>query len=105
MMYVDNLMLVYVGSVELHQVHMLEQKWNMYTNKLGVVKLLDKYEVECFDEDVVVYFYEGVLACFDNNNKDGFDVCFLQAHPLEYLLGKHLGGRCLVHHGYMWEIG
>ena len=59
----------------------------------------------CCNKDVVAYFYEGVLACFDNNNKDDFDVCFIQAHPLEYLLEKHLGGRCLVHHGYMWKIG
>ena len=37
--------------------------------KLGVVKFLDKDEVECCDEDVVAWFDEGVLACLDKNNK------------------------------------
>ena len=37
---------------------------------------MDKYEVECCDEDVVAFLDECVLACLDNNNKDVFDVDF-----------------------------
>ena len=55
----------------------------MDTNKLGVVELLDKYEVECCDDDVVACFDEGVLACLDNNNKDDFHGYFLHTNPLE----------------------
>ena len=83
-MYVDNPMVVYVGSVELNKVHMLEQKCNIYTNKLGAVECLDKYEVACCDE--------GVLECLDNNNKDNFDGYFIQAHPFKQLLQETLGG-------------
>ena len=49
----------------------------MYTNKLVVVEFLDKDEVACGDEYVVSSLDEGVLACFDNNDKDDFYVNFL----------------------------
>ena len=52
MMYVDDPMLVYVGTVELHKVHNQEQKCK-YGKKLGVAECLDKDEVECCDEYVV----------------------------------------------------
>ena len=42
-----------------------------------------------------------MLAWLDNSNKGYFDVDFLHAHPLEHLLEETLGGKCLVHHGYM----
>ena len=54
----------------------------METNKLGVVKWLDKDEVECCDEDLLACFDEGALKCLDKNNKDDFDEYFLHAHPL-----------------------
>ena len=73
----------------------------MDTHKLGVVEFLDKDEVECCDEDVVACLDKGVLASLDNNNKDGFYVNFLLAHPLKYLLDETLGAQCLVHHGHM----
>ena len=38
MMYVDDLMLVYVGSVELHKVHTQEYNCNKDTQKLGVAE-------------------------------------------------------------------
>ena len=53
--------------------------------------------MSCFDE--------GLLAFLDNNNKDSFDEDFLHLHPLEYLPRKTLGGKLLVHHGYMQKIG
>ena len=31
----------------------------------------------------VELFYEGVVKCLDNNNKDDFDVGFLITHTLE----------------------
>ena len=58
----------------------------MNTNKIGVVECLDKYEVACGSEDVVAWLDEGVLACLDKNDKDVFDVDFLHAHPLEYII-------------------
>ena len=58
----------------------------------------------CGDGDVVEYLDEGMLSCLDNNDKDDFDVYFLHAHPLEYLLEETLGGKCLVHHGYMQKL-
>ena len=61
--------------------------------------------MECCDEDVVACFYEGVLACFDNNNKDYFDVDLLHTKPLEYPLEETLVGKCLVQHYYMQKIG
>ena len=73
----------------------------METNKLGMMELLDKDEAECCDEDIVACFDEGVLEFLDNNNKDDFDGDFIHANPLEYLLDKTLGGKCLVHHGFM----
>ena len=76
----------------------------MDKKKLIVVECLDKYEVSCGDEDVVAYFYQGVLVCLDKNNKDYFYVDFLHAHPLEQLLEETLGGKFLVHHGYMYKI-
>ena len=54
----------------------------MDTNKLGVVGFLDKYEVVCGDEDVVTFLYDDMLSCLYKNNKDGFGVDFLCAHPL-----------------------
>ena len=62
MMYVDNVMVAFVDSAEIHKVHMQEQNCNMDTKKLGVVEYLDKYEVVCCDEYVVACFDEGVLA-------------------------------------------
>ena len=62
MMHVDNLRLVYVSSAELHKVHTQYQKCNMDKNKLGVVEFLDKDEVACYDDDVVEFLYEGMLA-------------------------------------------
>ena len=82
MMYVDDLMVLYVGSVELHKVNTYEQKCNMETNKLGVVECLDEYQVAFCDEDVLACFGQGVLACLDNNNKDGFYGYFLHEHSL-----------------------
>ena len=38
------------------------------------------------------------------NNNDEFDVDFLLEHPLEYILEENLGGKCLVHHGYMQKL-
>ena len=73
----------------------------MDTNKLGVVDWLDKYEVACGDEYVLAWLYESVLAYLDNNDKDDFDVDFLHAHSLGYILEETLGGKCLVHNGYM----
>ena len=105
MIYVDNLRMVYGGTVELHKLHMSEQKCNMDTHKLGVVEFLDKYEVKFCDEYVVACLDEGVLVCLDNNNEDDFDVDFILAYLLEQLLEKTLGGKCLVHHGYMQKIG
>ena len=99
MMYVDNLRVVYRGSVELHKVHT-----NIDTPKIGVDGCLDKDEVKCCDEDMVACLDEGVLAFLDKNNKDDFDVYFIHEHPLEYLLERTLGGQCLVHHGYMQKI-
>ena len=58
----------------------------------------------CCDADVVACFDEGVLACLDNTDKDDFNGCFIQTHPLEYLLEETLGGKSLVHYGYMWKI-
>ena len=51
--------------------------------KIGVVELLDKYEVACFDKDVLVCFDEGVLVCLDKNNKDDFNGYFIHAYSLE----------------------
>ena len=45
-----------------------------------------------------------MLEFLDNNDKDDFDVDFLRAHPLEYILEETLGGQYLVHHGYMRKI-
>ena len=47
--------------------------------------------VECLDKGEMAYLDEGVLACLDKNNKDGFCVDFLFAHPLEYFLEEILG--------------
>ena len=72
--------------------------------------------VEFFDEGLLAWLYEGVLACLYYNSNDGFcvdithslDVCFeifLLAHPLEYILKRTLGGHSIVQHGYMNLIG
>ena len=50
MMYLDNLRMLYGDSVELHKAHTYDYKCNTDTQKLGVVELLDKYEVACGDE-------------------------------------------------------
>ena len=63
----------------------------MDTNKGGVAELLGRDEVACDDEDVVACLDEGVLSCLYKNIKDGFDVDFLYAHPLEYPLEETLG--------------
>ena len=55
----------------------------MYTINLSGVACLDKYEVECCYEGVVVLWDEGVMKFLDNNNKYYFDVGFLLPHPLE----------------------
>ena len=73
--------------------------------KLSGVEWLDKDEVVCCDEDVVAWLDEGVLACLDKNNEENVDVDCFHAHPLEYILEKTLGGKCLVWHGYMQKIG
>ena len=65
----------------------------------------EKYYVACCDEDVESCLDEYVVAFFDKNNKDDFDVDFLFEHPLEYTIGETLDGQCLVHHGYMKNIG
>ena len=49
----------------------------METNKLVVVKCLDKYEVACYDADVLACLYEDVLGCLDKNKKHDFDIYFL----------------------------
>ena len=66
----------------------------MDTNKTNVVQLLDKDEVEYGDEYLMAWSDEGVLACLDNNDKDGFGVYFVHAHPLEYILEETLGDLC-----------
>ena len=53
MMYVNNLVVVFVGSVELRKVHTQEQNLNMDTHKLGVVEFLNTDEEACCDEDVM----------------------------------------------------
>ena len=59
----------------------------------------------CGDEYVVALLDEGVFACLDNNYRDDFDVYFIHAHPLKNIPAEKLGGQCLVHHGYMNNIG
>ena len=44
---------------------------------------------------------EGVLELLYNNSKNDFDVDYLLAHTLEYILEGALGGKCIFHHGYM----
>ena len=70
-----------------------------------MVECLDKYEVACCDDDVVECWDEGVVECLDKNNKDDFDVDFLLPHPLEKLMEETLGGKFIVHHGYIKKIG
>ena len=77
----------------------------MDTNKLGVVELLLKYEMECCDNVVVACLDESVMACFYKNNKDDFDVDFIHAQPLSYNIEEILGGKCLVQHGFTQKIG
>ena len=76
----------------------------MDKKKLGVVECLYKVEVACCDEDVVACFDEGLLACLDKNNKYDFDVYFLHAPPLEYILEEILGRKCLFQHSHMQKI-
>ena len=59
----------------------------------------------CDDKNVMACLDEGVLAYLDNNDKNNFDVNFIHAYPLEYLLEETLGEKCLFHHGYMQIIG
>ena len=49
---------VYMNGVKLHKVHKQENQYNIYTNKQGVVELLD----------------QGVAALFYQDNNDDFDV-------------------------------
>ena len=77
----------------------------MDRKKKGMVECLDKYEVKCCYEDVVACLDDGVTKFLDNNNKGDFDVDFLLANPLEYLIEETLGGKVLVHHGHMKKIG
>ena len=76
----------------------------MDTNRLGVVECLDKYEVEYGDKDAVECLYEGVLACLDKNDKNGFEVDFIHLHPLEEIREETLGDQFLFQHGYMQKI-
>ena len=76
----------------------------MYTNKLGLAECLDKDEVSYFYEGVVAWFDEGVLACLDKNNKDDFNWYYIHAHSLKYILEDKLGGQCLVYHSYLQKI-
>ena len=92
MVYVDNPRMINGGSVELHKVHTQQQKCNLDTQKLGVVECLDKYEVTCCDEDVVVFLDEGVVKCLDNKNKDNFNISFFLEHLLGYIIEETLGG-------------
>ena len=54
----------------------------MDTNKFVVVEILYSDGVECCDGDSVACLDEGVVAYFDKNNKDSFDVYFFLSHPL-----------------------
>ena len=58
----------------------------------------------CSNEDVGACADCGVVRFFDKNNKIDFDVDFILAHHLEYLLEVILGGKCLIHHGYFIHI-
>ena len=60
----------------------------MYTHKIGVVEFLDKCEVVCCDDDVVTWLDDGVVACLDKNNKDGFDMDFYLNTPWNSFLRK-----------------
>ena len=73
----------------------------MYTKTIGVVELLDTDEVVFGYEDMVSYQDVGVLSWLDNNDKDDFNVDFFNAQPLQYLIQETLGGKFLVHNGYM----
>ena len=68
--------------------------------KLGVVTCLDNYMVSCSDYGGLTCLYEVVVEYLDNNNKDNFDVDFLLARPLVYILEGTLGVQCIFHHGY-----
>ena len=46
-------------------------------------------------------FDEGMVEFLDNNNKDDFDVGFLLANPLGYIIEITLGRKCIVHRIYM----
>ena len=60
----------------------------MDTNKFGVVACLYKDEVEFCEKDVVAWLDEGVVACLDKNNKDGFMWIFSFHNPWNILLSK-----------------
>ena len=72
----------------------------MDTNKLSTVEFLFKDEVACCYENIVACWDEGLVKCMCKINKDYFDVDFLLAHPLEYLLEETL----CVHQSYMNKI-
>ena len=44
---------------------------------------VEKDDVACFDKGVAECLIEGVLKCFDKNNRDFLNVDFILAHPLE----------------------
>ena len=69
------------------------------------MECLDEDDVACCDENFVTYLDEGVVKFLDNIFKEYFDVDFLFAHSLEYILEETLYGKCLVYHGYMKKIG
>ena len=52
---------------------------------------MDKDEVACWYEDGVACLDEGVVKLLDKNNKDDFDVDFLLAQSLKFLLEEILG--------------
>ena len=73
-----------------------------------MVVFLNNYGLSCCDE--------GVVASLDNNNKyyfgvdiihslDDYFTYFLLSPPFEWILEVTLGGKCIVHHGYMKEGG
>ena len=69
------------------------------------MELLDKDCVVCWDESVVAWLDEGVVKFLDKSSKDDFDVGFVLPRPLEYILEKTLGGKFILHHGYIYIIG
>ena len=42
----------------------------------------------------MTFLDEGVVACWDNNNKDDFYVDFILAYPLEYIFDETMVREC-----------